>query len=61
MQAHCRKTQQEALVAIGGRPMNSPDEKVIRQQCITEWRADFQMINFCEERQLKALKSLGRE
>ena len=61
MQAFCRKTQQEAVAALVGRQMNSPNEKVIRQRCIKEWSGDFQMVNFCEENQLKALKSLGRE
>jgi hypothetical protein len=34
---------------------------IFEQQCLTEWAGNFQMVNFCEEQQLKALKSLGRE
>jgi hypothetical protein len=40
--------------------MVTADQQTIRSECAREWSDDYQMQNYCEEQQLKALKALGR-
>jgi hypothetical protein len=38
--------------------MTTPEQRTIREHCTMEWPDDYQMRNYCEEQQLKALESL---
>ena len=56
--AECR----QAVVGTAPRSLPSDTEALsaIRSKCASQWTDDFQMRNFCEEQQLKALEELRR-
>ena len=55
MQKYCLDQQAKALSTLQDRSMSTGDRRTIRTQCIKEWPDDYQMMNYCEEQQLKAL------
>ena len=59
MQVFCRKQQADAIAKFGAHDMTAGDRHHPTGLSL-QWQTNFQMINFCEEQQLNALRSLGR-
>src|SRR5262245_45328383 len=49
----------EAAGKLNSRSMASIEERMIRAKCEQEWGMNYRMRNYCEERQLEAMRALG--
>ena len=59
MQQYCIEKQGASLSALGQRRMTTTNEQMIRSECLRQWGDDYRMRDYCETKQLEALRQLG--
>jgi hypothetical protein len=60
MRAYCEQKQLAAAGKLNDRPMRSNNERTIRAKCAGDWPTDYSMRDYCEEKQIGALRTLER-